>query len=293
MRTKPKVLILRTEGTNCDEELFYAFQLAGGNPEYVHVNELRNKTKKMNDYKILALPGGFAYGDDIVSGKILAVELTSFFSEELKKFIDRKDTLVIGICNGFQVLVRTGLLPFRNVGKMDAILTNNDSGHFECRWINVKVETNSKCVFLNKGFLSRHSDNPPDDGASRIDSGQSQNVILASYQVAHGEGKFFADEETLKKIEHANLVAFRYVNGTDKPTQEYPYNPNGALNAIAGITDTTGRILGLMPHPERFVLREQYPNWRREEIVKSFHQNQNKPHGLPIFENAIKFCRII
>src|SRR3989338_10150989 len=148
MSKKPRVLVLKTEGTNCDEELFYAFKIAGGNPKIVHVNELRNKTENLNNYNILAIPGGFSYGDDIVSGKILAVELTSFFSKELKKFIERKDTLIIGICNGFQVLIRTGLIPFGTIGKMQATLTNNDSGHFDCRWINIRMEKNNSCVFL-------------------------------------------------------------------------------------------------------------------------------------------------
>ncbi len=255
---RPKILVLKTEGTNCDEELFYAFQLAGGNPKIVHVNELRSKEEDLNNYNILAIPGGFSYGDDIVSGKILAVELTSFFSKELKKFIDRKDTLIIGICNGFQVLIRTGLLPFRTIGKMQATLTNNDSGHFDCRWVNLKIEKNNSCVFL-KGL-----DN-----------------LNVSYQVAHGEGKFFAPNNIIEKIEKQNLVILRYVDQNGKPTQEYPENPNGSLKAIAGITDPSGRILGLMPHPERFVKIEQHPNWRRLKI--------EKPQGLPIFENMIKY----
>src|SRR3989344_2309532 len=149
MNKKPKILVLKTEGTNCDEELYFAFKIAGGDPKIVHINELRSKKENLKNYNILAIPGGFSYGDDIVSGKILAIELTSFFSEELKKFIQRKNTLIIGICNGFQVLIRTGLLPFGKIGKMDATLTNNDSGHFECRWINLRIEPNSRCVFLN------------------------------------------------------------------------------------------------------------------------------------------------
>ena len=258
---KPKVLVLKAEGTNCDEETAFAFNLTGGDSQIVHINELRTNNHKLNDFQILAIPGGFSYGDDIVSGKILAVELTSFFSQELKKFIERKDTLIIGICNGFQVLIRTGLLPFRTIGKMKATLTNNDSGRFECRWINLQIEPNSKCVFLNPKNTSG----------------------IVSFQVAHGEGKFFAEKNTMNKIEKENLVAFRYVDRQGNPTQKYPDNPNGSLNAIAGICDTTGRILGLMPHPERFIFREQHPNWRRQKITK--------PQGLPIFENMIKYVQ--
>lgn len=270
---KPKVLVLKTEGTNCDEELFYAFEIAGGNPKIVHVNELRSKKENLKNYNILAIPGGFSYGDDIVSGKILAVELTSFFSEELKKFIERKDTLIIGICNGFQVLIRTGLLPFRTIGKMQATLTNNDSGHFDCRWVDIKIDTNNKCVFL------RHPE-------------RSEGSQILSLQVAHGEGKFFAPKDIIEKIKKENLVVFRYVDSKGNPTQKYPENPNGSLNAIAGITDPTGRILGLMPHPERFVKIEQHPNWRRMKIKKSIRQAQDiRPQGLPIFENMIKFVK--
>src|SRR5258708_22048702 len=135
MKKHPNVLILKADGINRDEELAYAFELAGAKSHIVHINDLRYKKDSFKNYQILAIPGGFAYGDDVVSGKILATELTSFFAEELKKFIARKDTAIIGICNAFQVLIRTGILPFDAVGTMDATLTNNDSGHFECRWI--------------------------------------------------------------------------------------------------------------------------------------------------------------
>lgn len=260
MNKKPKVLVLKADGTNCDVEMAHAFKLAGGDPKIVHVNELRNGREKMIDYQIIAFPGGFAYGDDIVSGKILAIELTSFFKDQLKKFIERKDTAIIGACNGFQVLVRTGLLPFRKIGDMDVTLTNNDSGHFECRWIRGKVEENSRCVFL-KGMEGK----------------------IATYTTAHGEGKFFTTSDKLREIENQHLVAFRYVDENGNPTQQYPKNPNGSLNAIMAICDTTGRILGIMPHPERFVRPEQHPNWRRGKI--------ESPDGLPLFENIVKFVK--
>lgn len=256
---KPKVIVLIADGTNCDEELAFAFKLAGGDPKIVHVNDLRSGKEKINDYQILALAGGFAYGDDIISGKILAIELTSFFETQIKKFIERKDTAVIGVCNGFQVLVRTGLLPFRKFGEMDVTLTNNDSGHFECRWIKARVEKNSKCGFL-KGMEGK----------------------IVTYTTAHGEGKFFTTPEVLKEIEKQHLVAFRYVDEQGNPTQQYPQNPNGSLNAIMAISDPTGRILGIMPHPERFVRVEQHPNWRRAKV---------KVDGLPLFKNIVNFVK--
>lgn len=269
MKNKPNVLVLKTDGINCDEETAFAFDLAGGNSKIVHVNDLRSKKESLKNYNILAIPGGFSYGDDVVSGKILAIELSSFFSEELKKFIKRKKTLIIGICNGFQVLVRTGLLPFGKLGKMHATLINNDSGKFECRWINLKIEKNSNCVFLKN--LERKN---------------------ASCQIAHGEGKFFTDPATLEKIEKQKLVVFRYADSNGNSTQKYPDNPNGALNAIAGICDPSGRILGLMPHPERFVKTEQHPNWRRMPFDKSIRQAQDlRPQGLLIFENMINYVK--
>lgn len=258
MKTKPKVLILKTDGINRDEDLAFAFKLAGGDSEIVHINDLRTKNKKMTDYQILGIPGGFAYGDDIISGKILAIELTSFFKEELKKFIDKKNTAVFGVCNGFQVLVRTGILPFNTIGNMKVTLTNNNSGHLECRWVPVMTEKKSRSLFL-QGF---------------------ENQIL-NFPVAHGEGKFLTDEKTLHEIEQQNLVAFRYVDANGNPTQEYPNNPNGSLHAIVGISDLTGRVLGMMPHPECFVRIEQHPNWRRNDILR--------PQGLPLFQNIVKF----
>lgn len=252
---QPKVCILRSDGANCDEELFYAFEKFGADPRFVQINELRNKSKKLNDFQILALPGGFSYGDDIASGKVLAVELISFFKSQLSDFIAKKG-IILGICNGFQTLVRTGLLPYNNLGKMDATLTQNESGHFECRWVKIKTEV-SKCPFLPTGEI-------------------------LDIAVNHGEGKFFAKSKILAKIEKDKLVIARYIDGKGKPTQEYPQNPNGALNAIAAVTDPSGRILGMMPHPEKFVDITQHPNWRRERFTK--------PHGAIIFENLIKFA---
>lgn len=251
------VCILRSDGTNCDNELFYAFKKYGGNPEFVHVNELRSKQKSLKDFQILALPGGFSYGDDIASGKILAIELVSFLREEMEKF-RKSGGIIVGICNGFQTLIRTGLLPFGNLGTMEATLAPNKSGHFECRWIQLKLEK-SRCVFLK------------------------DNYDIGYYSVNHGEGRFFAHPEVIKEIEKENLVVFRYVDPIGQPTQQYPENPNGSLNAIAGITDPSGRVLGFMPHPEKFVDITQYPNWRREKITK--------PHGAFIFEDMIQFVK--
>ncbi|MBE0466169.1 MAG: phosphoribosylformylglycinamidine synthase I [Candidatus Desulforudis sp.] len=255
---KPPVCILRTDGTNCDVETAWAFEKCGGAPRMVHVNELRAGSRRLADYGVLVLPGGFCYGDDVHSGKILAVELTSFLREALAAFVARGRP-VLGICNGFQVLVRTGLLPYARIGDIAATLMTNDSGHFECRWIRMCVEGDS--VFT-RGLSGR----------------------TVAYQVAHGEGKFFAAAPVLDDLEAGGRVVFRYVAADGRPTQAYPDNPNGSLNAIAGITDPSGLVLGLMPHPERFVEPTQHPNWRRETPIV-------EPDGLPLFRNAVSYAR--
>lgn len=256
----PSVLVLKTDGINCDGEIFNAFQTAGGKPKTVHINELKSGTDKLQNYQILAIPGGFSYGDDVVSGKILALELNSYLGDQINEFTQRQKRLVLGVCNGFQVLVRTGLLPFGTMGEMQATLANNDSGKFECRWINLKAEDKSACVFL-----------------------EDMKEKTVSYQVAHGEGKFFAPSQNLQRIEDESLVVFRYVDSLGKPTQEYPANPNGSLQAIAGICDPGGRILGLMPHPERFVRKTQHPNWRRIPDLE--------PQGFPIFQKMVSYAK--
>lgn len=256
---KPQVCILRTDGTNCDQETLYAFEKVGAQGNPVHINQLRNGSEKLSDYQILAISGGFSYGDDVHSGKILSVELTSFLKEQLQQFVN-DGKLIIGICNGFQVLVRTGLLPWREMGDIKVTLMQNDSGCFECRWTDLVVEK-TNCVFT---------------------TGMEETMI--QYQSAHGEGKFFTDASTLQKLEQAGQVVFRYADSdTGKPATTYPKNPNGSLNAIAGICDHTGRVLGLMPHPERFVELFHHPNWRRIKFTE--------PHGILIFRNAVDYTK--
>jgi phosphoribosylformylglycinamidine (FGAM) synthase-like amidotransferase family enzyme len=179
----------------------------------------------------------------------------SFFREDLQKFVASKG-FVLGICNGFQTLVRTGLLPFVTLGKMHATLTNNDSGHFECRWVKMRAEQSQAAYLNNVDFIIETS-------------------------VNHGEGKFFADDATIARLEREKLIVFRYVDNDGNATTKYPENPNGSRNAIAGITDKTGRILGFMPHPEKFVDITQHPNWRRKNFTRA--------HGLPIFEKIVQF----
>lgn len=256
---KPKIAILRTDGINCDEELFFAFHQAGGEPKMVHINDFLKQKRELEDFQILALPGGFSYGDDILSAKILANELYYRLGDKLSKFIE-KGKLIIGICNGFQVLIRMGFLPWQMKPAEDFSLIFNDSGKFECRWIRLRIKK-TKCFFTK----------------------DLEEQIL-ELPVAHGEGKFIAGNQTLiKKLEKENLIVFQYVDQKDKPTEKYPDNPNGSIKAIAGITDRTGRILGLMPHLERNILPHHHPNWT--------FSNKKIASCLPIFKNAVNYFK--
>ncbi len=258
---RPKACVLKTDGINCDAETKDAFNLAGAESRIVHVNQLRSGEENLKNYHILSLPGGFSYGDDVASGKILAIELNAYLADQINDMVHGRKGLVLGICNGNQVLVREGLLPFGEIGKMEVTLTNNNSGHFDCRPVNLSI---------NKG----HGFKPLKDWESAI-----------SYQVAHGEGKYFASQKIMENIEGENLVVFRYCDILGNSTNEYPANPNGSLNAIAGICDPSGRILGLMPHPERSVRKTQYPNWRRLE------NKDLEPQGLPLFQKMVEYVR--
>jgi phosphoribosylformylglycinamidine synthase subunit PurQ / glutaminase len=259
---KPAVAILKTDGINCEDELTFAFEQAGGDPREIHLNDLLAGDETLSDYQILALPGGFSYGDNIASGRVLANKIIFPLRDRIHDYINH-DGLVIGICNGFQVLARSGLLPFREpvetLADMDMTLGHNDSGHLECRWVDLEVSSESPCVFT--------SDMQPH----------------VTYQVAHGEGKAILPEPELRTAEAHNLVVFRYLGDGGLPTQEYPQNPNGSVNAIAGLTDPSGRILGLMPHPERYVLPTQHPNWRRRP--------DTEPHGKQIFRNMVQYAK--
>ncbi|MBU1998931.1 MAG: phosphoribosylformylglycinamidine synthase I [Candidatus Omnitrophota bacterium] len=260
---KPKVCILRTAGTNCDIETAFAFNLAGGTAEMVHINQFINKMIDMSQYQILAIPGGFTYGDDIAAGKILANELRHRLTEHLKKFI-QDGKLIIGICNGFQVLVKSGLLPGNNEQKQEASLILNDSDKFEARWVYLRTrgqESRAKnCVWVK----------------------EIPEIIYLP--VAHGEGKFVVEAcDVLERIKRNGQVVFCY---SDKSGRKplYPDNPNGSLENIAGICDDTGRILGLMPHPERHI-----QSWQSASCQKKRARKQSD--GLFIFQNAINYAK--
>lgn len=255
----PRVCVLITDGTNNDGEMAHAFAMQGARTRIVHVNELRSGEYNLaREAEILALPGGFADGDDVAAGKILAVRFQTVLQDQVTDFIQQRQGLVYAECNGFQALVKSGLLPSGEVGTVEATLTQNDSGHFECRWIPVTVEKGSACVFLQ---------------------GMEGTTL---FQVAHGEGKFVATSDALQMLEEQRQVVFRYSDRDGNPTQDHRYNPNGSVHAIAGICDPTGRILGMMPHPSRSVEDTQ--------ILHIAALRGKEPPGLPIFQGAVVFA---
>lgn len=228
--SNPEVCVLKTDGINCDEEMANAFQVAGAAPETVHVNQLRSGERRLDQYRILAIPGGFSYGDDVASGKVLATELTSYLSDQLQDFV-AAGRPIIGICNGFQALVRTGLLPNRTLNEQQVTLVENEVGRFECRWIDLAVGQ-SACKFVR-----------PEDFAE-------QPIPM---QTAHGEGRFFGSEDDIRQLKENGQIVFRYTTPDLGRPSGYPENPNGAVDDIAGICDPSGLVLGMMPHPERSV----------------------------------------
>lgn len=241
-----KAIILRSAGTNCDQETAHALRMAGAEPDVVHVNQLLSKKVSLDPYRLMVIPGGFSYGDDVAAGKILANEMRFKLRRALDEFVSQGKR-IIGICNGFQVLVKTGYLPGNPERSQTVTLAANDSGRFQCHWVSLRREK-SVCKWLR-----------PTD-------------LQWELPIAHGEGKFVTqDAETLSALEKKRQVVFRY-QGT---------NPNGSVNAIAGICSADGNVVGLMPHPERHVSRSQHPEWTRT-------LNKTKvPVGLQFFQAAV------
>ena len=260
---QPNVLILRAPGTNCDMETAFAFETAGAKTERLHVNRVLESPTVLERFQILCIPGGFSYGDDVAAGRILGNQIQHHLAERMAQFkADGK--LILGICNGFQVLLKSGVLLESDpeLGP-PATLTWNDSGQFEDRWVELGVD-GSKCVFLK--------------GIDRM-----------YLPVAHAEGKFVTrDAAVLGQLRSDDQLVLRYrplskkTVVADDGTVPYPDNPNGSPANVAGISDATGRILGLMPHPERHIDRTHHPRWTRPET-------ESTADGLKVFVNAVEY----
>jgi phosphoribosylformylglycinamidine synthase len=254
-----KALVLRAAGINCDVETEYALELAGARADRIHINKIITEKEIIDNYQIMVFPGGFSYGDDVAAGKILSNQIIHHLADKIREFISA-GKLILGICNGFQVLVKTGILPgFENTSEnaRTVTITDNNSGKFEDRWVYLKVH-NPNCVFL-------------------------KDLDKLYLPVAHAEGKVVvSNENVLEKLENGH-IGLKYVNKNGQ-FGDYPINPNGSVNSIAALTDKTGRVFGLMPHPERFVDYTQHPNWTR-------NKDKTQADGLRIFTNAVKYIK--
>jgi phosphoribosylformylglycinamidine synthase len=261
--SKPRVLVLRAPGTNCDVETAFAFEMAGAVADRVHVQRVIDNPTIGERYQILCLPGGFSYGDDIAAGRILAVHLREHLGEAIRQFCEG-DHLVLGICNGFQVLMRLGILS-DDISETSsaATLSWNNHGRFEDRWVHLRT-SETHCVFL-------------------------QDIESMYLPIAHAEGKFvMASAAVREQLNEEGRLALRYAPDSEsdydaEQALPFPLNPNGAEANVAGLCDITGRLFGLMPHPERHLDPTHHPHWTRRRTQPEFGD------GMAIFQNAVNY----
>ena len=246
---KPQVCIITGYGINADRELAAAFSIAGADASTIHINDLISAPALIDKYSIIGFPGGFSFGDHLGSGLVFGEKVKKHLSAPIEKFI-KDGKLIIGICNGFQVLVKMGILPnLSGESKQEVSLVHNDSGAFIDDWVRLKAEENNRCLWL-------------------------KDIDVIEAPIRHGEGKFIADPDIINKLIKSGQTALKYTE-----------NPNGSMADIAGITDPSGRILGMMPHPEAFLYAQNHPLWKRNVFPKEF--------GLAIFLNAVKYVEKI
>ena len=269
---KPLVLIITGDGLNCERETAWAFSLAGAECDLVHIGDILSRVRRLADYRALAFIGGFSNGDHLGAGTVQATRFRHSLREDLRRFI-AKGGPIIGICNGFQTLVKMGILPGVPPGSRagadgwtrNATIMVNDSGRFEDRWVHLTVNPDSPCIWTR--------------GLKRL-----------FLPVRHGEGKFtMAEQGQLDSLESNNQVAARYATARGEPTQDYPENPNGSLRAIAAVCDPTGLIFGLMPHPEGFISPYNHPSWTRDSALGRPLPAEGE--GLVVFRNAVDYLR--
>ena len=261
--SKVKVLVITGVGLNCEKETAAAFASCGATAEKVHLNDLLAGKRSLEDFHILAFIGGFSFGDHLGSGTVFANKIKFCLADELRAFVDA-GKLVIGICNGFQTLTRLGLVPALG-GKyfeQQAALIHNDSGVFRDDWVTLRANPASPCIF-------------------------TKGIDVIRLPIRHGEGKFVADDAVIDELERKNLVVVRYCAPDGSKPNGFPENPNGAINDIAGICDETGRIFGLMPHPEAFLSPFNAPDWQAQKLSGSLPE---WGEGRIIFENAVAFA---
>jgi phosphoribosylformylglycinamidine synthase subunit PurQ / glutaminase len=264
---KPKAIVLSGYGLNCEEETRYAFELAGAQADIIHINDLIDGYSELADYQIMAIPGGFAYGDDTGSGNAYALKMKNHLWEKILKFV-KKDSLTIGICNGCQILVNLGLVPAtaKKYGEREIAMDHNDIPRYNVRWVDLEIKNNSPWL---------------------------TNIKNISLPIAHGEGKLTASKPTLEKLKRKRLIAAKFFKGEIYNYQHLPFNPNGAMENIAAITDETTRILGIMPHPERAIFFTQLPNWPylKEKYLRAGKKLPEYGPGLQIFKNGVNYFK--
>jgi phosphoribosylformylglycinamidine synthase subunit PurQ / glutaminase len=268
MASSLPVLVITGYGLNCEAETKYAWELAGARPELVHFSDLIARPSLLHDYAALMFIGGFAYGDHMTSGHVFALRVRQRMSADLEKFISQ-GKLIMGVCNGFQIMVKLGLLPGldRDYFTQKLSVIQNDCSTFQNRWVRLRFESASPCVFTH-------------------------GLASMPLPIRHGEGKVFTlDKLLLKRLEALGCVPCRYADPSGgEATQEFPHNPNGSLNAIAGLCDPSGRIFGLMPHPEAYLYPENHPQW---EVQKLHGALPEHGLGLALFRNAVEHLRKI
>jgi len=254
-KQKIRVLVFSGYGLNCEEEAAFAFNYVGAKADIVHINDVIDRKVKLGSYHILVFPGGFAYGDDTGSGKAYANRVKNHLSNELDAFL-KSGKLVLGICNGFQILTQLGILP--------GALAHNDSNRYVDRWVDLKAEGDSPWL---------------------------KGVKTISVPVAHGEGKYMAPQKVLSDLKKNKQVAFRYVKGDVTKYLDLPANPNGATENIAGVLNYDGRVMGLMPHPDRALFTMQYPHAGvlKEKARRSGKKLPYESDNFRIFRNGVEY----